>query len=39
LLRKQGWKHRAKAANVGHTVTDDQIRTALAFLLSSHGSE
>lgn len=39
LLRKQGWKHSAKAANVGHTVTDDQIRTALAFLLSSDGSE
>lgn len=37
LLRKQGWPHRANPANVGHTVTDDQIRTALAFLLSSSG--
>lgn len=35
LLRKQGWQHRAKAAKVGHTVTDDQIRGALAFLLHS----
>jgi predicted esterase len=39
LLRKQGWKHRAKAANVGHTVTDDQIRTALTFLLSGSSSQ
>jgi predicted esterase len=35
LLRKQGWKHRAKAARVGHTVTDDQIRTALRFLVQA----
>jgi predicted esterase len=35
LLRKQGWRHRAKAAKVGHTVTDEQIRGALAFLLHS----
>jgi predicted esterase len=34
LLRRQGWPHRAKAANVGHTVTDAQIRGALAFLAS-----
>jgi predicted esterase len=33
LLRKQGWPHRMKAAKVGHTVTDDQIRGALAFLV------
>jgi predicted esterase len=37
LLRKQGWPHRAKAAKVGHTVTDDQIRGALAFLASAEG--
>ena len=37
LLRKQGWRHRAKAAKVGHTVTDDQIRGALAFLTSPTG--
>jgi predicted esterase len=35
LLRKQGWRHRAKAASVGHTVTDDQIRGALAFFLET----
>lgn len=34
LLRRQGWPHRAKAANVGHTVTDAQIRGALSFLAS-----
>jgi predicted esterase len=38
LLRKQGWRHRAKAAKVGHTVTDDQIRGALGFLLHSDGA-
>jgi predicted esterase len=35
LLRKQGWRYRAKAASVGHTVTDDQIRGALAFFLET----
>ena len=35
LLRKQGWRHRAKAANVGHTATDEQIRGALSFLVTS----
>ena len=34
LLRRQGWPHRAVAANVGHTVTDAQIRGALSFLAS-----
>jgi predicted esterase len=36
LLQKQRWTHSAKAARVGHTVTDDQIRSALAFLLAEH---
>lgn len=31
LLRRQDWPHRGKAANVGHTVTDGQIRAALSF--------
>jgi predicted esterase len=39
LLRKQGWRHRAKAASVGHTVTDDQLRSALAFLLASSSDQ
>lgn len=34
LLRRQGWPHRVKAANVGHTVADAQIRGALSFLAS-----
>jgi predicted esterase len=34
LLRRQGWPHRAKSGNVGHTVTDAQIRGALSFLAS-----
>jgi predicted esterase len=38
LLRKQAWPHRAKASKVGHTVTDDQIRGALGFLLHSDGA-
>jgi predicted esterase len=37
LLRRQSWPHRAKAANVGHTVTDGQIRGALSFLTNSGG--
>jgi predicted esterase len=37
LLRRQGWPHRGKAANVGHTVTDAQIRGALAFLANRTG--
>jgi predicted esterase len=32
LLRQLGWKHRAKAASIGHTVSDAQIRSALQFL-------
>lgn len=37
LLRRQGWPHRGKGANVGHTVTDGQIRAALSFLSNSPG--
>jgi predicted esterase len=37
LLRRQSWPHRGKAANVGHTVTDGQIRAALSFLASGAG--
>ena len=37
LLRRQSWPHRAKVANVGHTVTDGQIRGALSFLTNSGG--
>jgi predicted esterase len=32
LLRSMGWEHRVKADRIGHTVSDAQIRGALAFL-------
>jgi predicted esterase len=32
LLRDMGWPHRVKAERIGHTVSDSQIRGALAFL-------
>jgi predicted esterase len=32
LLRELGWPHRVKAERIGHTVSDSQIRGALAFL-------
>lgn len=32
MLRRIDWPHRTVAARVGHTVSDDQIRAALAFL-------
>ena len=35
MLRSLGWAHRAKAANVGHTVTEDQLDGALRFLAPS----
>jgi predicted esterase len=34
MLKSIGWKHRSKAANVGHTVTEDQLQGALRFLLA-----
>ena len=32
LLRSLGWPHRSKVDRIGHTVSDGQIRAALAFL-------
>ena len=32
LLGELGWPHRAKVERIGHTVSDSQIRGALAFL-------
>ncbi len=32
MLKSLGWKHRAKSARVGHTVTEDQLQGALHFL-------
>jgi predicted esterase len=32
MLQRIDWPHRALAASVGHTVTDAQLRSALAFL-------
>lgn len=32
MLRELGWPHRALAAEVGHTVSDHQLRAALTFL-------
>jgi len=32
VLKSLGWKHRAKSATVGHTVTEDQLQSALRFL-------
>jgi predicted esterase len=32
MLREIGWPHRAKPERIGHTVSDAQIRAALAFL-------
>jgi predicted esterase len=31
-----GWRHRVKAEDVGHTVTDTQLRFAIAYLSSPH---
>jgi predicted esterase len=39
LLRSMGWEHRAKADRIGHTVSDAQIRGALAFLRPSAESK
>jgi predicted esterase len=33
-----GWPHRVKAENVGHTVTETQLRYAVAYLRSPHPS-
>jgi predicted esterase len=32
MLRGLGWPHRSKVERIGHTVSDAQIRAALAFL-------
>ena len=32
LLRELGWKHSSRADRIGHTVSDAQLRSALAFL-------
>ncbi len=32
MLRSLGWPHRSKVDRIGHTVSDAQIRAALAFL-------
>ena len=32
MLRGMGWEHRFKADRIGHTVSDAQVRGALAFL-------
>lgn len=37
LLRNIGWEHRFKADRIGHTVSDAQIRGALAFLRGRGG--
>ena len=34
-----GWRHRAKAEDVGHTVTDTQLRFAIAYLSSAHPAQ
>jgi predicted esterase len=34
-----GWRHRVKAEDVGHTVTDTQLRHAILFLRSTHASD
>ena len=34
-----GWRHRVKAEDVGHTVTETQLRHAIAYLRSPHPSE
>jgi predicted esterase len=31
-----GWRHRVKAESVGHTVTESQLRHAIAYLSSPH---
>jgi predicted esterase len=39
LLRSMGWEHRVKADRIGHTVSDAQIRGALAFLRPADDSK
>jgi predicted esterase len=34
-----GWRHRVKAEDVGHTVTETQLRYAIAYLGSAHPAE
>lgn len=39
MLSDLDWKHRAKGDRIGHTVSDAQVRGALAFLLGTSDSE
>ena len=39
MLRSIGWQHRFKADRIGHTVSDAQVRGALAFLRGPDGAK